>query len=792
MKELPLAFAALRGFPQFVLWKLVASRRQAGKFDKLPCDINGKICSAHDYSKWLDVDTAIQAAASLPGDYGVGFTFTKDDPFFFVDIDGAYGESGWSPTSTELCTSFSGAAVEVSASGRGLHIIGQYSGEEPDHGCKNIPLSLEYYTSERFVALTGNGATGDSNTVHNAALSSITAQYFPVTAEDRVHQDWTTEHNAVSRPIGDDLALVKAAVKSKSMFGGKATFKQLWDADEDALSGFYPPNSDEDKYDASSADAALAQHLSFWAGGNCERIEQLMRMSGLTREKWNYHKSYMTRTITGAVARGQQWYNPSKDCKPVDITEVVTPVSRGSGFQLASSTEQLEIFKDCIYVTSIDAIMTPNGTFLNQSRFNAKYGGYEFMIDDEGNAKSKKAWDAFTQSHSTAFPKVDGTTFRPDLPERSIIETEGLRLINTYMDPKVSMIKGDVTPFLNHLGLLFPNERDRMIVLAYMASCLQYIGRKFKWAPLIQGCVGNGKTFFTEAVAYAVGHRYTHMPRADQLAEKFNDWYFNKAFIGVEDIYVPHAKNDTMEILKPMITGERLARRSMNTDQVMETSCANFMFNSNHKDAIGAAVNDRRYAVFFTPQQDKDELEALGLGQAYFTALYDWANNGGWANIAEYLSTFDIPDEFNPAKGCTTAPNTTSTVEAKEAGLGMIEQEILEAIDGDQWGFANGWISSFALDSLLRDARKDNTISINKRKEIIKNLGFIPHPNLSGGRLNNPIAGVKGKPRLYVRPNSVEAGLEKSNVIGAYFVAAQGDILARLPKELLDSSVNKV
>ena len=55
-------------------------------------------------------------------------------------------------------------------------------------------------------------------------------------------------------------------------------------------------------YDSSSADAALAQHLAFWTGKDCARIDSLMRRSALARDKWE-REDYLPRTILGAVGR---------------------------------------------------------------------------------------------------------------------------------------------------------------------------------------------------------------------------------------------------------------------------------------------------------------------------------------------------------------------------------------------------------------------------------------------------------------------------------------------------------
>ena len=211
MESLPNALAGLQGFNQFVLWKSVPSTRRPGKFDKFPCNIEGSVSDAHDPLIWLDADTACAGASLLGDGYGVGFVFTENDPFFFVDIDGAYDGVQWSSLATGLCNQFTGAAVEVSHSGTGLHIIGEYAGGEPQHGCKNIPLGLEFYTSGRFVALTGTGITGDAWTNHTGAITDITRDYFPLSTTERSDQDWTTTNVSDSRPPTDDVKLIEKA-----------------------------------------------------------------------------------------------------------------------------------------------------------------------------------------------------------------------------------------------------------------------------------------------------------------------------------------------------------------------------------------------------------------------------------------------------------------------------------------------------------------------------------------------------------------------------------------------------
>jgi hypothetical protein len=373
------------------------------------------------------------------------------------------------------------------------------------------------------------------------------------------------------------------------------------------------------------------------------------------------------------------------------------------------------------------------------------------------------------------YPIAESSTFRPDLESRILIEHEGRVLINTYIPIVTERKEGDVTPFLDHLAKLLPNEQDRAILLAYMAAVIQYKGIKFQWCPLIQGAPGNGKSLLTWCVQFAVGERHTHLPPAEQIAEKYNDWLFDRIFIGVEDIYLPEHKREVIQILLPMITNKRLAKRAMNVGQVMHAVCANFMLNANRKDAIPKTIDDRRFSIFYTAQQTEADIVRDGMGGNYFPKMYDWLRDGGYAIVAQYLETYAIPDELNPAGACHRAPKTSSTNEAIDTSMGSVEQEIQEAIDGEIVGFCGGWVSSLALERLLQGIRKAGAISHVKRREIMQSLGYDWHPALKKGRVNNFVVVDGGKPKLFIKNDHIARQLTTAaDVVKHYQTAQQG------------------
>ena len=335
------ALAALGDYSQFVIWRLEPQRiardgktykasklRPAGYSDplieKLPIDgtvkaekvpIDPGTLNYGDAKKpiiWLPAAKAFGRAVELNQDngdgtqpYGVGFVLTASDPFFCLDIDNCAVEGGWSPLVTELAQQLPGVAIEVSHGKAGLHIWGKYQGLPPDHACKNTALNIELYTEQRFIALGRPDATGSAATDCTDKLPGVVAAYFaPTVATDA---DWTDGPCEGWDGYTDDTELLTKARRARSanaLLGDKATFADLWKCDADALSRAWPvaDRGDGLPFDASSADAALAQHLAFFTGKDCERMQRLMRQSKLQREKWDSRPDYLPRTILHAVS----------------------------------------------------------------------------------------------------------------------------------------------------------------------------------------------------------------------------------------------------------------------------------------------------------------------------------------------------------------------------------------------------------------------------------------------------------------------------------------------------------
>lgn len=442
--------------------------------------------------------------------------------------------------------------------------------------------------------------------------------------------------------------------------------------------------------------------------------------------------------------------------------------------------QMLDFFDGCVWVEDEDKIWVTD-KMLNQSRFNGRFSGYFFPMDPSGAGKPEKnAWDAFMHSQIVKRPSVDSTCFRPEAASGAIIETEGLRLVNTYVPIETHRIAGDPAPFLDFLGRILPVERDRRILLSYLAAITQNPGRKFQWWPVIQGTKGNGKSAISTIMQHAVGERYSHLPNVAKMARNginFNAWIHKRLFVGLEEVYAAN-RRDFLEEFKPYVTNTRISIERKGVDEVTGENCCNGIALTNHRDGVPIDDDERRYAIFFTAQQEAADLVRDGMDGDYFPHFYNWLDGRGtYAHLGEnyglavcnnFLRTYAVEAEFNPAAGCVRAPQTSSYGQAIRASLGSVEQEIIEAVEQGEPGFCGGWISSLYLHGLLERLRIK--VPRNKRPDLLRTMGYVPHPGIpNGSRPNAPIAPDGKRPVLYIRrEHSTMALKDPAEIIKAY------------------------
>jgi Family of unknown function (DUF5906) len=216
----------------------------------------------------------------------VGLMLTEADSLFFLDLDKAVTtENMLTPEATAMVAPLLavGAFFEPSSSGRGAHVIGRYSGVLPPHSNRRPQVhSHEFYVRDRGVVLHPEHHTGSWDVDCTPQVLTLIRDWFPPRNEGVELMPLTTGPRPEWRGPADDDTLLQRALtatgSAAARLGGKLTFAQLW-------AGQCEKNNE--------SDMALAAHLAFWTGCDGDRMERLMRRSGLARDKWHEHRTYL-------------------------------------------------------------------------------------------------------------------------------------------------------------------------------------------------------------------------------------------------------------------------------------------------------------------------------------------------------------------------------------------------------------------------------------------------------------------------------------------------------------------
>jgi hypothetical protein len=240
--------------------------------------------------------------------------------------------------------------------------------------------------------------------------------------------------------------------------------------------------------------------------------------------------------------------------------------------------------------------------------------------------------------------------------------------------------KGDVTPFLEHVAYLLPDERERGILLDYLAFQVQRPGIKVRWAILLQGAHGVGKSYLKHVMKLVLGDRNVYSPENKNFQEKYTGWMRAAQFIVVEELMVPgrsyEERSVMMDQLKPWISEDRCEVRVMWQNAYDMANRFNFLLLTNYEDAIVLPPTERRYCVMFSPAvTDADEDRR----DAYFKRLFQWTRENGPALLAYFQSR-----DLNHFKHNGHAPGTEARSIVVENSRDRIEQFLREAMENDQ------------------------------------------------------------------------------------------------------------
>lgn len=516
---------------QWITWKKVWNEERQ-KYDKIPYNaISGSKASSTNPKTWTTFDNAAAAVAVEGLGYaGVGFVFSKDDPFVGVDVDHSKNEETgeWSDAAKAILGR-TPTYVEISQSGTGLHLV--FAGDHPGSRRKNG--DFEMYSDGRFFALTGNKMPEAPLTIakDQETINWIYKKYIDTGKQEQKQK--TKKKEAPKSILTDEEVLAKAkAAKDGDIFN--ALYEGRWEEPQKEKDG----GGTEQRYATQSdADFALTLKLAFWCGKDQEQIDRLFRKSGLFREKWDERhygdgSTYGQATIKNAcdktenvytadgdsgifVMRGAYYRMRGKSAAAVTnfLIEPVEMVISDEESQLTANFVTPDGFRQTLTYSSSDMASTAKfKAVLNKRTISLSFFGSDGDLEELKAYISQLRWPMKTGVKACGiYPyagrnvfvcsdgaieeggkKVDGIV---QLPKYEEIETDIL-----LTDP----IKPDGLKKLGDVILSYNNEQKTVSVLSWCAACFmkelfREQGIKFPHLFLI-GEAGSGKSSTLEAV----------------------------------------------------------------------------------------------------------------------------------------------------------------------------------------------------------------------------------------------------------------------------------------------------
>ncbi|MFN4025314.1 MAG: DUF5906 domain-containing protein [Hyphomonas sp.] len=662
---------------QFINWRLV-QREGVTKPAKMPCDQHGQIVDAQDPANWRTFEDCKSA------DYGVGVVLTEDDPYFCVDLDGVRCSASGQLTSvaTDIVRLLDGAAVEISQSDEGLHIIGRRKADElgPRRNKWSVDgQRIEYYDRARFIAFGVRGFEGDFERDCTAALKSLV----PVRTEKPGEALPQGRDPSWCGPDDDDelIKRMRAATGGPNrVVGLRPSFDDLWNADAAALGKFFP--SESAPFDGSAADMSLMSMLAFWTGRDAPRMERLFSRSALgARDKWK-RPDYRSRTIGKARTSTVTVYSEThrdearRRAQIEEARRIGADDSDESPLPVVMTLD--EMIRDLILIEGTGQIAHVPTKRIREAQHarTAFAASRHIWVDDVGKTKEAPCFPIWMKSPNRK--SVDALSWQPGASEfcrPPEITESGERAFNLWKGIKPFNPPDDwqesVKPFQDHVEYLIPLEPERRRFLQWCAHILQRPGELPHTCYLmITPTRGVGRNWLTGMLTRVLrGYVAAGVDLGGVLDGSFNGRLSRKLLATVDETRegLSAKRYERANALQRIVTEEYRLINPKYGHQRLEWNCCRWLMLSNFEDALPFDNLDRRIVVIGNPAERQSP--------AYYRALYGSQNDPALiASVWQYLSTLDISD-FNPGEHAPMNEAKRTALESLESELDRIVRE---------------------------------------------------------------------------------------------------------------------
>lgn len=424
---------------------------------------------------------------------------------------------------------------------------------------------------------------------------------------------------------------------------------------------------------------------------------------------------------------------------------------------------------DWVYVSDKDQFYRiDSDEWLTLQGFNAKYNR-NMPTGDDGTIAKSAAWSALEDYR---VPTVTRQVYLPWADR--IFDLNGVLCVNSYRPSSVPKAADSLSPegrkavavIKKHIGLLCGNREPIVRTLIdWMAHNVQKPGVKIRWAPLIKGIEGDGKSVVGTLMAAVMGQPNVRNVSPKVLGTDFTGWGEGSALVVLEEIKLTgHNRHDILNAVKPFITNDTVEIHRKGQDGYDAINTTNYLAFTNFADALPLTDTDRRYMIVFTPYTRSDDLAAAIVGGGntkdvlaeYFRELNETIQQHRGV-LRRWLLDHKIDENFRPN---SAAPATEEKAVMVGMGVSDDEMTVREILEKGGVGITQEvFLSSYLSNEIVQSGVEFNSVS-RAWNILLQRVGYTRLPKKIKWRGKSDVVWVKG--HKFLEPESVREILAKT------------------------------
>ena len=247
-----------------------------------------------------------------------------------------------------------------------------------------------------------------------------------------------------------------------------------------------------------------------------------------------------------------------------------------------------------------------------------------WLKDDNRREFQSFVWKPVIEDISNS---IDYNPFKGFSVEMELLEEDeiDLSIVEEFNEKLILLLCGGEIP-------------AQQYVIKYIAHMIQFPNKLPQSALLFKGQQGVGKDLLIDILQNILGIDMVHRDgKMENIAGTFNKSLKNKLIVQLNEVTGKDG-HFNKELLKDLITVDRLNIREMRTDVEVVKNYLRLILFTNNMNAIDIPFDDRRYSVFKTG--DKQE-------RTYYDKLHDIKNDrNSLKSIYMYFKNYDLGNFF--------------------------------------------------------------------------------------------------------------------------------------------------